>query len=213
MFDKITFKNLLEKARGNRSNEDYSRDSGVSRAYISNFLNLKRAIPPTPDILKKLADAAYDNVTYRDFMDVAGYLNSDEVSKEITELSLKLENLHQAIAQKHRILDRIHKYANIPIADERSDEEETPSRESIEFIEVQIAALENEVMEIISQLDLYKNIQQESINLSQSLDLDEDIQLIARGMQKLKEENPEDFDTVKRVLRSMSKKADEELKK
>jgi transcriptional regulator with XRE-family HTH domain len=44
-------------------------------------------------------------------------------------------------------------------------------------------------------------------------EVDDDIQLIARGMQKLKEEKPEDFDAIKTILKSMSKKADEELNK
>lgn len=43
--------------------------------------------------------------------------------------------------------------------------------------------------------------------------LDEDIQIIARGIQKMKIENPEDFDAFKRVFKSMSNKADEELDK
>lgn len=48
---------------------------------------------------------------------------------------------------------------------------------------------------------------------SKSDDIDEDIRVIARGMQKLKNESPDDFNFVKKLLKTMSDKADEELNK
>lgn len=55
VFDKALLAKILFKARGERNSEEYARDSGVSRSYISMLLNGKRDDPPTPDILKKLA--------------------------------------------------------------------------------------------------------------------------------------------------------------
>ena len=53
-FDKAFFAKVLDLAKGDRTKQQFSDDSGVSRPYISMLLNLKREEPPTPDILKKL---------------------------------------------------------------------------------------------------------------------------------------------------------------
>ena len=74
MFNKLKFKELILKARGNRTNEDYSKESGVSRSYISNLVNSKLDSPPSPDIIKKLADKAHNEVNYEQLMMAAGHL-------------------------------------------------------------------------------------------------------------------------------------------
>ncbi|MGE5372175.1 MAG: helix-turn-helix domain-containing protein [Solirubrobacterales bacterium] len=76
MFNAAEFRQLLLSARANRTNEEYAYASGVSRAYISAYLNLKRPEPPSPDILKKLADAAENDISYIDLMIAAGHLNA-----------------------------------------------------------------------------------------------------------------------------------------
>ncbi len=76
MFQKDKFKKALLMARGNRTNESYSKDSGVSRTYISAYLNLKRNEPPTPEIIRRLAQASYNNVTYEELMIAAGFIES-----------------------------------------------------------------------------------------------------------------------------------------
>lgn len=81
MFDKCGFKDLLIKARGNRNNKEYADNSGVSRAYISGYINEKIEQPPSPSILRRLADVAYNGVTYADFMHYAG-LESQPINSE-----------------------------------------------------------------------------------------------------------------------------------
>ncbi|AFV02843.1 MULTISPECIES: transcriptional regulator [unclassified Dehalobacter] len=165
MFDKEKFKNLLEKARGDRSNEDYSRDSGVSRAYISNFLNLKRDIPPTPDILKKLAETAYGNVTYRDFMDAAGYLNLDEVNKEIITLETKLKEIYEIICVKRKESEVLRQN----IQDLENNAGTINQQELIMHIDIwqkQIEQLEQEFYSITCQLDQYKEIRIDIIDIN-----------------------------------------------
>ena len=75
MFDKEKFSEVLLKARGNRTNEEYARASGVSRSYISAYINSRREDPPSPEILKKLADKAFNEVSYSDFMQASGFLS------------------------------------------------------------------------------------------------------------------------------------------
>lgn len=73
-FDKAFFAKVLDLAKGDRTKQQFSDDSGVSRPYISMLLNLKREEPPTPDILKKLAAAAHNDITYTHPMVAAGYV-------------------------------------------------------------------------------------------------------------------------------------------
>lgn len=74
MFNKDKFKNLIEKAKGDRSISQYSRESDVSRTYISQSINKTLDSPPNPDILRRLANKAKNGVEYKDLMSAAGYL-------------------------------------------------------------------------------------------------------------------------------------------
>ena len=86
-FDKKFFAKVLSLAKGDRTNQQFADDSGVSRPYISMLLNLKREDPPTPDILKKLAIAAHNNITYAQLMVAAGYVYwTDKELGEIYEV-------------------------------------------------------------------------------------------------------------------------------
>lgn len=84
-FDKGRFKTILTQARGTRTNEDYARSSNVSRAYISAYMNGKRDEPPSPDIIRKLADKAFNGVTYEDFMEAAGHFTPHRYDDLTTE--------------------------------------------------------------------------------------------------------------------------------
>jgi transcriptional regulator with XRE-family HTH domain len=77
MFQKEKFRDCLLQARGKRTNETFSKESGVSRAYISAYLNLKRNDPPTPEIIRRLAKASKNNVTYENLMIAAGFLDEN----------------------------------------------------------------------------------------------------------------------------------------
>lgn len=76
MFDKKEFRLLLEKALGNRTKTEYAQASGVNRTYISKLLNEKLDNPPTPDIIKRLANVAHNGITYEQLMKAAGYLDT-----------------------------------------------------------------------------------------------------------------------------------------
>ncbi|CEP67106.1 Uncharacterized [Moorella glycerini] len=77
-FNKEKFAQLLNKARGDRSINQYALQSGVTSAHISRLSRALLNSPPTPQTIKKLADHAYNNVTYEDLMAAAGYLPEEE---------------------------------------------------------------------------------------------------------------------------------------
>lgn len=83
LFDKKAFAILLDKARGDRSINQYANETDVSAAHISRFLRQRVDSPPTPETISKFAQKAANGVSYRDLMVAAGYLTED--SNEIEE--------------------------------------------------------------------------------------------------------------------------------
>lgn len=116
MFDKERFAQLLTIARGERSNQEYADDSGVSRSYISMYINQKREDPPSPDILKKLAKAAHNGVNYAQLMAAAGYVWwVDKEAGEVYEIDAFTDKgLVKAIHGSGVILEDNLKFYNAP---------------------------------------------------------------------------------------------------
>ncbi len=72
--------NLIELAQGNRTQNQYALNSGVNSSFITKIIKGERK--PSPVILKKLANRAYNGITYEMFMRAAGYLDADvKISK------------------------------------------------------------------------------------------------------------------------------------
>lgn len=86
-FNKTEFAQLLEKAKGDRSINQYANETGVSAAHISRFLRELIQSPPTPETISKLVLKAYNGVTYKDMMIAAGYLL--EQTNNNTELNIE----------------------------------------------------------------------------------------------------------------------------
>jgi transcriptional regulator with XRE-family HTH domain len=73
-FNKEEFANLLDRAKGERSINNFASETGVSAAHISRFLRQMIASPPTPETISKFAAKARNEVTYQDLMVAAGHL-------------------------------------------------------------------------------------------------------------------------------------------
>lgn len=73
-FERERFAQLLERAKGDRSINEYALHSGVSAAYISRLLRGLVETPPGAAVIKKLASKAQGGVTVEDLMAAAGYL-------------------------------------------------------------------------------------------------------------------------------------------
>lgn len=102
MFDKNNFAKLLNKAKGNRSVNKYAEDCGVSSAHISRLLRELINTAPGPETLKKFAECSQNNVTYEQFMEVAGFI----------ELYSDNKNLHNIDKEKLREFVINHIYEN-----------------------------------------------------------------------------------------------------
>ena len=83
MFDKLRFKKTLEDALGDRKTTEYAEESGVNRTYLSKYLNLRLDSPPGPEIIKRLAEKAHNNVTYEDLMSAAGFLSNINQTRDL----------------------------------------------------------------------------------------------------------------------------------
>lgn len=81
-FDKEKFAELLYKAKGKRSINNYALKSGVTSAHISRLLRGLLDTAPTPPTIKKLADHAQNDVTYEDLMKAAGHIENNYYIKE-----------------------------------------------------------------------------------------------------------------------------------
>ncbi len=65
---------LIKKAQGNRTQNAFALKCGIDSSTLTRILNGQNT--PKPIILKKLAENAYNNVTYRDLMIAAGHIDS-----------------------------------------------------------------------------------------------------------------------------------------
>lgn len=74
MFDKKKFATIIENIKNMYSSqEEFSKISGIGRTYLSQYMNQKKDKPPTPRILKMLADASNGVTTYDDLLYICGY--------------------------------------------------------------------------------------------------------------------------------------------
>lgn len=73
-FNKEEFAVLLDRAKGERSINNFANETGVSAAHISRFLRQMIASPPTPETISKFAAKAHNEVSYQDLMVAAGHL-------------------------------------------------------------------------------------------------------------------------------------------
>ena len=77
MFDKLKFSKILSDINDTYDTmTDFAQKSGVNRTYLSQYINQKLDNPPTPKILKKIADASKGLVAYSNLMEVCGYLTN-----------------------------------------------------------------------------------------------------------------------------------------
>ncbi len=75
-FDKVSFANLLRRAKGERSINRFGVEAGVDPGYISRLLRGLIRTAPSAAIINKLANAARNGVSLAELMGAAGYLGS-----------------------------------------------------------------------------------------------------------------------------------------
>ena len=71
-FDKDKFGEALMAAIGTRTVAQFSKDAGISYAYLSKYKNLREDKTPTPQTLKKIALVS-QGPSYKELLEAAGY--------------------------------------------------------------------------------------------------------------------------------------------
>ncbi|MFC4354215.1 hypothetical protein ACFO0S_03900 [Chryseomicrobium palamuruense] len=112
-FNKEEFANLLERAKGERSINQFANETGVSAAHISRFLRQMIASPPTPETISKFAAKAHNEVTYQDMMIAAGHLARNEVD-ENREVVVERES---PMNIRHRMNELEKRFIQVILAD------------------------------------------------------------------------------------------------
>lgn len=79
MFDKIKFSEILNKIYKSYDNQRaFAEATGVNRGYLSRYINKKIDSPPSPKILKGIADASKEITSYEELMKICGYVTNNE---------------------------------------------------------------------------------------------------------------------------------------
>ncbi len=89
-FDPIGFAELIKRAKGPRTQIEFSADTGLSITHINKYINARWETPPSPAAIRKIARDARDNVTYSDLMRSAGY-NPNIYMESESENSIDVE--------------------------------------------------------------------------------------------------------------------------
>lgn len=83
---------------------EFAKQIEISSAYISKLINLKYKNPPSPNVLKKIADGSKGITTYNELMQICGYIpkdaNSDFKSLDI-QLSESIFNNYISLLDKY----------------------------------------------------------------------------------------------------------------
>lgn len=99
---------LIKKAQGERSLNQFAQQCDIDAGNLSRIINNKNKQPPKPDTLRKIANNAYNGVSYEELMDAAGHLdlpseNSSTKKEALTsleeekEIERKIEHLSEEL--------------------------------------------------------------------------------------------------------------------
>ncbi|TVX92247.1 S24 family peptidase [Paenibacillus agilis] len=99
-FDKVRFAELLKLAMGNRSLNKYAEASGVSNAHVSRLQRGLLEKAPEAETIKKLAEAAHNEVTYAMLMEAAGHFTEGSLQQRL----VALKQLQQEMLDADKLL-------------------------------------------------------------------------------------------------------------
>lgn len=97
MFDKSKFAQIIKNIKETyNSQEDFSKQSGIGRTYLSQYMNMKLQEPPKPRILEKLASSSNGITTYKELMDICGY-SKKTIENKVYSIYENLKTFHKHI--------------------------------------------------------------------------------------------------------------------
>lgn len=78
-FERTSFANILKTLRDYYGSiAKLAQAAGVDRTYLSKYINFTTAEPPSPKILRKIANASDGLFTYLELMYFCGYFTEEE---------------------------------------------------------------------------------------------------------------------------------------
>ncbi len=134
MYNQDKFIEILKKCQENISLNEFARISEVDAGYLSRIINKKKKNPPSPGILKKLADASKGITSYEELMQICGYVSKSKLSNSLVSSNNyvpipifqnlpdieEYEDLLQEYHDEHILLSSFHHtYFLIPLLDDR----------------------------------------------------------------------------------------------
>ncbi len=81
------FSMLIERAKGDRSLRQFSFDCDISYVQMRKLVYMTQENPPRPKLIKKIANAAWNEVDLEDLLYAAGIFPSDARVREENESS------------------------------------------------------------------------------------------------------------------------------
>ena len=96
MYNQDILINIIKKAQGEYSLNEFARISNIDSAYLSRILNKKRTNPPSPKILEKLANASHGIVTYEKLMVICGY-SEETIEEKVNTIYKNMKEFHKYI--------------------------------------------------------------------------------------------------------------------
>ncbi|MDD6794391.1 MAG: hypothetical protein PUE01_03110 [Clostridiaceae bacterium] len=94
MFNPELLSKIISKAKGDRTLTEFAKECKISTGNLSKIVNKVSGQAPYPATLKKIADHAYNNVTFFDLMDASGYTTDNLINpKDKIDVEEKLKKL------------------------------------------------------------------------------------------------------------------------
>ena len=128
MYNQDKFIEILKQCQGDLSLNEYARISGVDVGYLWRIMNKKKRNPPSPNILKRIAETSKCITTYDELMYMCGYTDKMPFGYGIVDRSVvvlplfisqngKLEQYTDLIIDKS-IIEPNHQYFAYKCQDE-----------------------------------------------------------------------------------------------
>lgn len=94
--------NLIKKAQGNKTLNQFALGSGVNAGHLSRILNGNFKNPPSPELLKKIASNSRGEVTYEELLKAAGYIENNDLQGDNSIYNMEnINKFNQLIENEH----------------------------------------------------------------------------------------------------------------
>lgn len=109
MFNNELLSDLIKKAQGNISLNNFARQCKISSSTLSRIINMMNSCAPSPNTLQKIAACASNGVTYDELMKAAGYIAPNENIKATSE---KEDHISSVVVEKEivKIFDELKEF-------------------------------------------------------------------------------------------------------